>query len=663
MGKLLLLILLIVTLQTSAQTSPPALSQIDALFVVNADTVTVMYRLNFEGETTTGLEVPLTFPLSGEVLDVQLGDSRIFELLDKATIISPDYFPPKPCDLSPTVALGHGEGYTEYLRLPIEAVNYEVTKLEDDQRVNAILHLQTYTLQDRAAEYYGTVLHQSPLLQITYRPSDTASTLPLRIEFALLPESRKANLNVYVLAATPYTAKDRPLTTVDASQLRYAIHEVRSTLGNMTGGMYGTSLRDQYDTLVYGALFEAGEGAFLMQSANTTESARTALPTSDEFAMPRESLQNLLAEAAYLTRLDTRTSLNSVAELSFVPSPEIVPFTTDLNIAVDPVYYYGCTTETLYDPAFENSLPTNRVYVDALRTYVPLLDDWTLFDFEDYNAQFPEAPIYAAAPESLTPDQAFRHARGYANQITSPAMGLERFRVPYVEDERGIYGRFDISYDPLTRFNASFLPTVGANAIIWYWPHPETYPLDDWSSDVQAYAHGVKVRMVAPINNYAANAELYDNLLRYFWHYQYFTHANLRHTLFLGDLSGHIEVGYPEDWHTLSHVELGRLILPNGEVELISSPYVRIISPPKDDLQTILAEQFVLSEQALADVFTTPVSFENESRRGFVRLGADEYGKTFIIEFSAPITSYNANADLLQTMSQAMRSLRYEEDN
>jgi hypothetical protein len=135
-----------------------------------------------------------------------------------------------------------------------------------------------------------------------------------------------------------------------------------------------------------------------------------------------------------LTRLHTATIPDQ--DPLFIPAPDMPEVDTNLRELIDPVYYYGCTTETLYNPEFEHQLPQDRVYVNGVRAYAPLPAGYTLYS---------TGGIYAIAPEGLTGRQAVNAA--YGQNLSFPVIGLDRFRVPYVDDLFSMEKVPDVSLD------------------------------------------------------------------------------------------------------------------------------------------------------------------------------------------------------------------------
>lgn len=639
---------LIIAVPVAAEDRLPNVDMVNSLFVVNDEFITAIYHIRWEGETDTPLETTLTIPVQGEIADVQFGDFRVFNLLDDATIEAPEYIP-QPCDLSPTLDLGGllGEGGT--YEAPVEALDYEIV---DGQSVRVTLQLQeTAEAAQRYLSYY--VHHDSPLILIRYRMTGDHLTVPLN---AIFPETSTAiKTNLYVLADTPYTVENEPIIRIDPSVLRFETNQLARTL-QATGPHYSTETpRQGYDRLAAEAMDSVEGREYLLPYVNTADHVQAALSGDTRLAEPREFLTTLLSDASYLTRLYTRypPSQNPV----LVPAPDAPHVTTDLAVLIDPVFYHGCTSELLYNPELESLLPANRVYVDDLRAYVPLPDGWKLFDFREIYAGV-QVSHFAAAPEELSDEEASRLATGNAHTASAPVLGLAVFSVPYRDNGRR--ARPDIDPFPIAWSNAGFaqFPQMGMNGALWFWPHPDTAPISlEWQQDESAvaFAHGVKIRMLAPYEDYLANAALYDAMVHSFSTFQFFTHPDLRHTLFLGTLENHVEIGYPEGWEMLYHPDQDRYILPDGSIAPEQQPYVRIRAVVEDDLDSTLAQTFGISLQD-----ATPIPFSRNGRRGFVRLETGRY-LNWVIEYSAPTDQYASVETTLRTMALAARFERYED--
>ncbi len=657
----LLPLLLLFTLRVVAQEeAPPQLTRLNVLWHVRDDqTVTVMYHLTMATEPDVEMEVPLSVLVPGRIMDIQYGNPHIFGLLDEVTVDAPPYINP-PCELSPILVIGHGPGPDPYVGTQAEVTHDRTLNSDAGHQVAQFtLRLKAEPLVGFEHELYTQRRHDSPLIQITYQALSENLLLPLNHGNLLADTPYRADFNAYVLAEAAYTVDTAPLITVDPALLRTGVHEVRATLRHtMRGGE--PSIRSLFNTLVTNTLSEAEAASFVLYYAAPTEPLLAEIVDNYQWEEDAEDdLLPLLEQAPYLTRLHSETRLPLSPDLIFSPAPETPDTILRLEDRIDPAHLYGCTTEALYDPALEAAMPDNRVYVKDLRAYVPLPEGWTLFEF-DNRRRMSDVPLYAAAPETLAADEVYRYAGGYVASIKAPVLALEHFRAAYTANERGYGYILDISADPVARGDYdTFIAAVGANSFLWYWPHSDTAPLGNWRSDEQGYAHGVKLSMVAPLEDYADHAELYDNFLRYLSGYQYFTHAELRHTLFLGGLSGHIQIGYPEGWRTLRAPDFGRLILPEGQRDPADSPYVRVIPLSRQEMEDGAFERFGFTQTAWDAGDDTPLAFEEGQRRGYRRLGAGTEGSGFIVEFSAPAAAYDEHAAILRLMAQAMRSARY----
>lgn len=639
---ILLSVIILYGFQGHAQPESPALvlSQFNALYASNTDsTVTALFEVGFAGETPEAVDIPVTFSVPGEITNVQVHDAPIFEALDAATIVAPNSVE-FPCDLAPVVAIGHGPGWSQYKISPSLIGSHEIAGALS-QQLTVTAQLEQAALDDIDANIFDTVLHRLPVVAITYRPS-SASPFALSLPESAAALPRYLPTNIYLLADTPWLPEDSPLVSVDTSETRSSLNQIASMVGERIGWGDTTLPREIYQRAIESTLEHAEASAFIVHHASTTETTLPRLPATDDLAAANDWLAPLLEQRRVLTRLYTRDPIDG--QMRLAPAPDYPPTTTDVSQRVDMVLYHGCATETLYDPALESRLPANRVYVEALRVYLPLPEGWTLLEYP--NSQAPGERGYIATPAALTGQEAYWLTLGY-REVTSPVLSLEPFRVPYMGDFEPAPA---ISASPLNWDDRSFAArAVGVNGVVWYWASSDSYPAG-MNSDIErenavSYANGVKISMIAPLEDYAASVELYDAILRYFTRYQFYTHPDLRHTLFLGDLGGHIEVGYPEGWRTINHPELGRLLLPTDAENPAAAPYVRI-TPLESG-----GERF--------DPQAAPEPFETETRRGFMRYGADRLHGTFRVEFSSPTSSFEDNERLLRLMSEAMRTDRY----
>jgi hypothetical protein len=186
-------------------------------------------------------------------------------------------------------------------------------------------------------------------------------------------------------------------------------------------------------------------------------------------------------------------------------------------------------------------------------------------------------------------------------------------------------------------------------------------------------ASGVLMVMLATEEDWDENGATYKAMLHYARSYQYYTHPEMRHTLFLNSaLNGFhgssiypadfiVRVPYPDGWleETLSNGDIQ--ITSPGDSGAIVHIYVLDNFPDDDfdfDPQPLITTATELGlefdEDALADMYCgelpETLTFNREGRQGYLRIA-----HYYIIEISAPESQFAQHEDLLRKIIEGIQ--------
>ncbi|MCS7072627.1 MAG: hypothetical protein NZM00_14065, partial [Anaerolinea sp.] len=371
-------------------------------------------------------------------------------------------------------------------------------------------------------------------------------------------------VTVYIAAGTAYALADAPLASVDLKAVPGGYDWIAHILTDVVGPeFFFGSLRPGYDALVVEAL--AVDPPSFVREFVGPPALSTGIPTLADRPDARRILDQVDAQPV-LTRLYAlypadRPDVRAYPVIRFAPDPSAVPGHLDYTAAVDPAWFFTCTTRRLDDPALAARLPAGRTRIDALRLDIAHPPGWMLTTVAPPAGTGQSAPIYVLAPADAPPDHLARLEAGAADG--PPALAMQAFAGPYVAGDEYSLAPPDPSERPFTRAaDAALPPGIARLSAVRYFP---TARADD-SHDVP-FAEGVRIALIGPAADLAANRSLYQAMLDHLLRYPYLLDPALRHTLFEGDLRTLIALGYPEDWLEVI-VDGARWILPRAALGL-----------------------------------------------------------------------------------------------
>ena len=648
------------------------------IFTVNGDgTITAVVGIGYEGdpaEFSWILPVP-SVPSAVEVAETDDLD-RLQELTNRVFTPPPDYC----AGASVNQGFGGGGGITYGAVGPYE---YVVIDNDDPDELIAWLQDKGYAIPDAAVPVIEDYVAMGmKFLAMRLAPSAGVDDIqPVRVTFtadqpmipirlAAAASAEILPLYVWIFGDTRYAPENWADAEVDFTQ-------IRGRIGHFAGG----------DTNYYGGT----NYAWLLNDLQAEYDGKFfvteyAMPTSD---LPAQSVAEsaLLTEFtdrfAYVTRLYGQLAPEQMTlDPMFAPVADAAnqPNRIDLTGIVDPLEFFGCTTRFFYDPDLEALLP-NRTHIDDVDHNdfnltgidVRYPEGWTLQQVTDPNGSEYDSPVYVIAPEEVTWDTFAAFARG---EETPPMMV---FRATYSMDYyTTVYGTlvpddlFELPDDRDSHQN--FVLHVPGD---WYYPTSVTFEILTTNEDWQA------------------NAEQYNAMLRYPKLYQFYRSATLRNTLYFGVLNMQNEafpnygvlVGYPEGWGERIENEEdqefsdlyqfgGRItlspftVLLEPEVETEGSPHARLIPMTKFGFSTetrtfdvnALAEAYGLDaaviEAAMPRVecrtwstITEAVPYTTGERSGFIRFDFSGSGRPYLIDASVDTAQFAQYEELLRDIA------------
>ncbi len=476
-------------------------------------------------------------------------------------------------------------------------------------------------------------------------------------------------VTVYLAGDVPYRPAAAPPADIDLKAIPGGYDWIAHILTDVVGPeFFFGSLRPGYDALVLRAL-AAAPPTFVREFVGPP-ALSTGVPWLADRPEARSLIDAVNAQPV-LTRLYAlyhadRPDVRVHPLAHFLPDPAAAPVHLDYTTAVDPAWFFGCTTRRTDDPALEARLPAGRTRLDALRLELVHPPGWTLTTLDPPPASAGVGPIYVLAPADAPPDQLARLEAGA--QDGPPVLAVQAFAAPYLP--RGGYSLLppDPSLQPFTRpADAAPAPGVTRLNAVRYFP---TERADAGQSVL--IAEGVRLALLASADDGAANRALYEAMLASARGYAYLLDPALRHTLFDGDLRTLIAIGYPADWVEIL-LDDQRWLVPRSALGLAAdapvgdtrglaltttaTPWVRLHRFSDRAEWAALLERFGLTEAAFAAAGAQPVPFVSAGRAGFVRAQGDDrsgsrpYGT--LVEVSAPAGD-RAGAALVRTIADAV---------
>lgn len=321
------------------------------------------------------------------------------------------------------------------------------------------------------------------------------------------------------------------------------------------------------------------------QHTNYTNLREETLLTAGSSAVITEYAGNNLEEAGALSQYDHVTRL-----FAFVGNPEAdlilernesantVPLFIDASEYVDPLYFYGCTTERAYDEILteehRSNLPTGRTRINGLSVAIP--PEWVLSEGEidvlnrSYTIRI-LAPEPIAVESVIVIDEGFQSNSFTVNNATMPMMVIAPTQV------------LDF-YSP--RLNMAMSTTR------WF-PH-------GWGN---AFSFGI----TDPTDTADTNQAMYEAMLAYITSLPYYQSDEFLHTLFLND---GFSLPYDETWQAVTtETGIAHLQPLNGDdVSITAQLFEQYIDEAlnfidrRADMLITIQELYGLSDEVIDDI-------------------------------------------------------------
>lgn len=642
-------------------------TQMDAIFLMHDDSVTALYSISYI-QPADMEEVRWVFSIPSDATHVELAPSLIVPLVQLRTepIIEP---PDEPCQLTPTIAYGHGYlPFVEYL----PPQDTQLVEFEDGQSAlnwvaDTGITLNEVDINTNESRFVGIAMipqmeeivgdfnsggsynvNISATLRVEYPGNEPF--LPVGIHATTL-ETHLDNydqtgfmpITAYVLADTPYALSNLSTLTVDLSHLTSGSNIVQNIMRDFDGTpIFFNMLDSAYYSRLNQAVREVNGAGFITEYIGQLDDAMN-LDFRETYPDDANLLMQIARDYPIVTRF--RTFLHDEYELinpTFTPAPDLAPFQINLAREVDPAQFYGCTTRSLYDAELETRLPEGRSYLADLQIQVAHPQGWTLSQ--------PRANLYVLSPEVI--DNAMLIA--VEGGVDGPPMFVFKpFEQEFASDR---YHTFlpDNTWEPFTHVGNTMPRPIGArNAFTMYFPsHSAASP---YNNDDLGSAEGVRMAIITTHEDYAENQALYEDMLTYVATRQFWLSPLLRNTIFIDGPDDLIQIGYPEGWIERLDVDRNRIILPeNVALSDETAPMIHVLTPPRDwtgDLIGWMILQYgFLDQELLTAENPIPIPFERGGRRGYLLRAEGTPAR--VVEISTPTDAYESYQGTLQLIAE-----------
>ena len=413
--------------------------------------------------------------------------------------------------------------------------------------------------------------------------------------------------------------------------------------------------------------------AFITEYAQPSENLTVAPPLMGiPFLTP--NLDDMMTQFPYVTRLRAQLSPEQMTiDPYFMPAPELpdVSNLIELSEHVDPIHYWGCSTRTLAVENVEEILP-QMLRIDDWHFHMRYPAEWDFMTL-DLN----DAPIYVVSPEAVTIDDIKTYLQGDSNH--PPMMIAYHTRdVTTLNDNNWAFTFQGLLFPRL--FEADSLPQdLGARRQLMGMSGELFAPRRPDGSH-----HGVQFAVLVNQADFDANPDLYRTMVTHAQSRQFYTDAELQHTVFINNVeilsrigervqlfTAPLAVAYPDGWiESLTSQENPSLMIhPEND----DSTYFRVI--PNQQLEIVLADttrenygtfldSYGLEESVLdrlpafvnfgvnqaCPLHGLPfITFEHEGRQGYLFMTT-----SYVIEASALSENFVAQDTVLRQILNAI---------
>ncbi|MBL8132371.1 MAG: hypothetical protein JNL42_10985 [Anaerolineae bacterium] len=472
-------------------------------------------------------------------------------------------------------------------------------------------------------EYEGA----NPILPLAFRTESVAAHLDNYDRAGALP------VTATIFADSPYAPAGTNHFQPDLSRIGGARSQLANTMRLVEGDpIFFNALDPAYYALLLQGM-AAGDGRTFTAELIGKPAAIHWEGQTPEAMRGIAAFNQLTAKHAVLSRWRTFLSSESAAveAVTFSPDPSLASFRMTLAETADPAWFFGCTSRKLVDPVLEERLPAGRTYLADLRMSLAHPSDWSLSRLEAADRR-----VYALSPTPVTWETLTAPGEDHAGP---PVLMIEGIAQDF--SQTGVAEQYRSGMPP------SLEDPAACASQAFYQPSPHAVPAGDLLPT--APLKSVRLTLLTSLEDCAASAGLYDDMLHYAASYQYFLSAELRHTLFIGELYQLIGIAYPDGWIETLDAGRNRLILPQDGVYAFS-PAVRVLS--EDDPDTAA----LVTAAGFSDASELPMNavaaFTANGRQGYIRKTYNR--RAALIEFSAPAAQFAEASDLLRRMAAAV---------
>lgn len=631
-------------------TGQPALppfvqTHIDAIFWVDAQTqtTTAAYSIGYMPADMTPVEWVFVLPPGAS--EIATGPSLLPVMIADFTNTTVEALPADTyCFFSPIFIFLFGYGWRQLVSLPNAAAGQPVSltleaAIDRLPGQREVLHQYadlgwsfvglTLTPQPAPAdglpdELVSAVVQRSPLLMVRYPGVQPVVPLALHADDLIsvdaedYSQAERVRVQVSIFAETAYTTD--ALTTLATDSLSAGLNMLRTAmLINEAPIQYpDQGLRD-YLSLLHTA------------SSTTRSFILTQMgPAPDLTERERWTRQYENASALYaanlrpvLTQFDASLPPRAHTVVTFTPLPDTLPTTIERpndGRTINPLMHWGCTTERLYDPILEVTLPPGRTRLADLGVSLAHPEDWSVSTVDG---------VSIVAPQAVDADDLAALERG---EVTFPALVVSEQARYYTGTENPtLPGDHWIGLTTDT-------PIPPASIRWLYFPERITAAAEAEFGAGRAPIAAVGLGLFVPPTATAAERDTYRAMMQYAGTMQYITAPDLRHTLYLGELGSAVGIGYPQGWEVMVTQDGDRVIV----LEAGRQP---------DDAVTLQIDRRLPLSDPPADQGIQP--YAAAGRRGFVvATRVAEWPQVII---STPAERYADDADLLRHLAERVR--------
>lgn len=639
------------------------------IFTVNGDgTITAVVGINYVGEAEDfSWVVPVPSPP-----DLDVAETASLDRLQNATNV---WFvnPPNYCRglLWTNGGLGGGGG-GEVIEGSVGPYDYAIIRNEDPDELVMWLRDNGYQVTEDMEPIIADYV-EDEMYFLAMKLSQDAEVGDIQ-PIVMTYESEKPMIPLKLTAVA--AVDDMPVLVWIFADQQYVPENYahpQPDYGNMTAPSQITVIREFSIPSAFNSTYSREQSriqadydglAFITEYAQSSAQllADPEIPSGTNFFFGQQPqsvqgdplLEDLVERFPYVTRLRAQLSPEQMTlDPTFIPDPnaEDVSNRVDLIDHTDPLHYWGCSSRRL-EIEYEEMTAHTRIGEVAVANET---GDRTI------NAQFdiahPEGwvlseltvntvPVWVVAPQAVDMED----INAYIAGEDAPPMfiAVMESTIPNFAEQNW----WSTSRIFLGLFEAEDFPELGDGYWRIFSRRPTLYGTQE---NPEGYLDHISFGMLTTATDGEANEDLYRAMMDHARRYQYFSHPELQHTLFLGTeyivitenydavpWSG--SIGYPSDWIEYWSDEGYAYVTPLNAVGDDDGPVVKMMPLSNltqsdllprniDELLGFLETRYDLSAEQLAELregndpiyegyeIDMPIMpFEMDGRRGYFRV-------------------------------------------